>query len=163
MTQQAFNVQNGIEFADGTVQITAASTSSSLTNSGQSFSLNSDGSITLPKGVAFNAPAHDLSWQGWDFITIQGTTGYYSNFTVDSVNGGEGTAIALNAGNGGESGDFIHGGRGGDIVLNAGTGQHGGQGGYVNISAGTATYSNAGVRGGDINITAGHAPAWQGN
>ena len=131
---------------------------SELVNGDYAFTLNNNGTITLPKNVTFTAPNHDVTWQGWDFINIVGTTGYYSDYPANSTYGGEGTSISLQAGQGGESNDSIHGGKGGILDFHAGNGQHGGPGGAVTIGAGAATWSgNVNVRGGDINLTAGDA------
>ena len=133
-------------------------TGSQLVNGDYTFTLNNNGTITLPPNVTFNSPSHNSSFQGWDWINIQGTSGYYSNYNDNSVSGGEGTSVGLYAGLGGESNDFIHGGKGGQLDFHAGNGQHGANGGAVTIGAGAATWNyNTNVRGGDINLTAGDA------
>ena len=130
---------------------------SALVNGDYAFTLNSNGTITLPKGVIFNGAQHTQTFQGGDFITIQGTTGFYTNYAQDSTYGGEGTSISLQAGLGGESGDYHHGGRGGQLDIISGGGQHGADGGSINIVAGAATWAETNVRGGDVNISAGWA------
>lgn len=167
-------LDEGLHFADGTVQTTAGITAdangnlelsgslelpiTSITGYNAGYELNGSTlklSTNPTQEVIITGPSPTLAYPDSQRITIQGQRGYGNGSTSTR---GEGGDVYIWGGVGGEGWDGVNnlGGTGGDIKVRGGQGNYA-EGGYVRIEGGDTSHwgSTSTGDGGFIELTAG--------